>query len=270
MEGPGSCRRVMATDSVPGRRAVLLGASNLVRGLATVIGEARAAWGSPLDLLVAIGYGRSYGMESRVLARSLPGIITCDLWEALAERSPLPTAVLVTDVGNDLLYGATPDLVALWLERCLSRLRGLSEHMVMTELPMASLERTGPWRYRVMRAILFPSSKLGYREALHRARVLNRHVRQLARRYEARLITPCPLWYGIDPIHIRRRHCREAWRDVFSHWGVPRQSASRCLRLRERIMLWRARPQQRWLFGVEQLQSQPAAVFADGTRLSLY
>ena len=83
----------MRCRSTPVRRVVLLGASNLTRGISTVVATAQRVWGQPLEVLAALGHGRSYGIESRVLGRRLPGILNSGLWEAL-DRSPAsPTAV---------------------------------------------------------------------------------------------------------------------------------------------------------------------------------
>ena len=58
---------------------VVLGASNVSRGLARLAAVARARQPGPVDLFVAAGHGRSYGANSRVLMRRLPSI----LWSGL-------------------------------------------------------------------------------------------------------------------------------------------------------------------------------------------
>ena len=45
------------------RRVVALGASNLTRGLHTVVSTARTEWGPDVEVLGALGHGRSYGGE---------------------------------------------------------------------------------------------------------------------------------------------------------------------------------------------------------------
>jgi hypothetical protein len=144
-------------------RVVLVGASNLTRYLPTVLAHARAAFGGPLEVLTANGLGRSYGTPSSVLGRVLPGIVPCGLWNALdaaAERAPLPTAALVTDIGNDLVYGRTPDEVAGWVETVLARLAAHAARTVVTALPIASIETLGPRRFALVRAVLFPSHRI--------------------------------------------------------------------------------------------------------------
>src|SRR5438270_1664562 len=101
------------------RRVVLLGASNLTRGISTVVETAQAVWGSPLEVLAALGHGRSYGLRSRVFGRELPGITGCGLWGDVAARGPAETAALVTDIGNDLLYGASVPTILGWVAESL-------------------------------------------------------------------------------------------------------------------------------------------------------
>ena len=79
------------------------------------LSEAQASWGQPLDILAALGHGRGYGLESRVLGRRLPPILECGLWEALDRRPPCETAALLTDIGNDLVLGAEPEQLIEWV-----------------------------------------------------------------------------------------------------------------------------------------------------------
>ena len=257
-------------EDLPPRRAVLLGASNIARGLSLVVDTARNAWGSPLDVLVASGHGRSYGMSSRVLGRRLPGILQCGLWEALRQRPAAPTAALITDIGNDVLYGASDEQISRWIEQCLEPLRPICDRIVLTRLPVDSVGKLGSARYLLIRTILFPKSRLTLEGAIETTHKLNDRVAELARRYDARLFEPAPEWYGFDPIHVKHRYKQLAWQQLFAGWckeelPEPAQhSFARYLRLR------RVRPQQRHLFGIEQRQAQPAHQLDDGSLLSLF
>ena len=164
MELP-ACGEPESTAS-PSRRVVLLGASNVARSMSTVIETAELVWGRPLDVLAACGHGRSYGRTSCVFGRSLPGILECGLWDELSRRPALPTAALVTDIGNDILYGAGVDQIAAWVEQCLTRLRGVCERIVVTELPLARIASVTPRQYDLFRALLFPGSRVTFADAL--------------------------------------------------------------------------------------------------------
>lgn len=254
----------------PPRRVVLLGASNLVRSLPIVLDTARNAWGSPLDILAAMGHGRSYNLESRVLGRALPGILQCGIWQALAARSPASTAALITDLGNDILYGASATQIARWAKECLERLRPVCCRITLTRLPIESVEKLGAGRFLLMRTILFPKSRLTLAGAVDTARELDERVVELAAQYDADVCRPERNWYGFDPIHIKRSYKLAAWQQLFAAWcdddlpPAARHSLASWLRVQ------RLRPERRRLFGIEQQQVQPARQLADGSLVSLY
>jgi hypothetical protein len=263
--------KTTSTDHLPQRRVVLLGASNIARSLSIVIDSARNVWGSPLDIVAATGHGRSYGMSSCVLGRTLPGILQSGLWDALAQRNPAPTATLLTDIGNDILYGASAKQITDWVERCLMKLCPISERIAITQLPITSLADLGSARFIMMRTILFPKSRLTLNDALATARTLNGNVVELATRFDVSIIEPKRSWYGFDPIHIMRRQQLDAWQHIFQSWSldnnnVPTAQHSMIHWARLRCM----RPQSRYLFGVHQQQEQPARRLHDGSVVSLY
>ena len=252
------------------RRAIFLGASNLTRHISTVVTTARRIWGAPIDILAALGHGRSYGHESWVLGRGLPGIVECDLWKDLERRPWARTAALVTDIGNDILYGAEVHQIADWVEFCLSRLSNLGARVTITELPIVSLRRLAVWQFRLFRTVLFPGSRLTLPIVLTRAHWLNEHVLDLTRRYGVQSVRPEPTWYGWDPIHIRYRIRAQAWHDIMSPW-VPESTFDP---VKGRVTTWirlrTIKPKNRRFLGLNQRPRQPATKLADNSTVSFY
>jgi hypothetical protein len=253
------------------RRVVLLGASNLTRGISTVIETAQGVWGCPLEVLAALGHGRSYGLRSRVLGRELPGITGCGLWDALAARPPAETAALVTDIGNDLLYGASVPTILAWVAEGLDRLTALGARTVMTLLPLASVEALSEWRFKIARACAFPKSRAQFDEILEQARDLNAGLARLATDQQVRIVEQSGAWYGFDAIHIRLRHWRTAWAAILAPWSdapmtapAARGSLTRWLYLRS------LPPLERKLFGCTRRAAQPSGRLRDGTTIALY
>jgi hypothetical protein len=207
---------------------VLLGASNLTLGWKPMIQALQSRIRADLDVFVALGMGRSWVDWSRYFARRLPGISRCGLWQALEERHPSVHSaadyrsprVLMTDIGNDLVYRRTPEVIAGAVEDCIVRLRNAYPEcpVTITELPLSSLRSLTPFRFRAARSILFPGSDLKLCTVIDEAEDLNERIRSLAIRYGAVLVKPRPEWYGFDPIHIRSRHRLEAFGDLFGHW----------------------------------------------------
>jgi hypothetical protein len=258
------------TDRAPALRAVLLGASNLRVALPLVVDLLRRRAGGPVEALAACGHGRSYGTWSRFLfVRRLPGIAGCGLWPALEARPPLPTLALLTDVGNDLVYGADVDAIARWVEVCLDRLARQQARVVLTLLPLARLERLAPWEVRLAVSLLFPGRQAPWPALLERARELDERLRRLGAERGALLVEPEASWYGIDPIHLRRSRRREVWeRLTAGSPGSPAADPAAPAGGRIRLSLLGA--EELRLAGRTLRTPQPAARLADGTTVALY
>ncbi len=252
-------------DREPALRAILLGASNLRISLPFLLDQVRRRAGGPIEALAACGHGRSYGAWSRFLfVRHLPGITGCGLWREVERRPPLPTFTLVTDVGNDLLYGSGPGEIAAWVEACLDRLVPAQPEIVMTLLPLARLERLSSRQVRLAASLLFPGREVAWPALLDRARDLDARLRRIGGERGARLVEPAADWYGLDPIHLRRRSRREAWSRILPPaTTVPGTSPGTW-----RIPLLGAAEAR--LFGVPLRRSQPAIRLEDGSTVALF
>lgn len=136
-------------------RVVALGASNLTRGFQTVVSTARTAWGPQVEVLAALGHGRSYGVPSRLAFRGLPGILDSGLWPELESRPRMATRALVTDVGNDILYGFSAGQTLAWVQEAIRRLRRFTQDIVLTDLPLFSIRRLSNLTFLVFRRWLF-------------------------------------------------------------------------------------------------------------------
>ena len=211
----------------PAVAVVVLGASNVSRGLCRLSAVSRARAGGAADLFVAAGHGRSYGVNSRVALRRLPSILESGLWRGLdRERAARPDGVawplaLVTDIGNDLLYGFPAGQVAAWVRESVRRLAERGSRTVVTRLPLASLEGVGPGRYRLLRMCYVPGCRLSLTELKTAAHELDEAVAAIASEFDATLVEQPGEWYGLDAIHVRRRRLDSLWHRVCDAWGLP-------------------------------------------------
>jgi hypothetical protein len=261
----------MAEPRTPTRRVILLGASNLVRSLSTVVETAREIWREPVEIMAAIGHGRSYGRDSQMLGRKIPGIFPCALWKDLQTRPPLPTVALVTDVGNDLGYGVGVDELVGWVDDCLEQLARVEANTVLTELPLARFERLTEREFVFFRTLFFPKSRLTFDDIRSRAHAVNAELLRIGELRKTSVIPMSGAWYGLDPIHLRRAAWREAWPTIVAAWHDreplsvrPRTSFARWAYLRSLA------PLEQTVFGRRRTHSQPCGVLGDGTTISLY
>ena len=209
---------------------VVLGASNVSRGLARMAAITRGRVGGPLDLFVTAGHGRSYGANSRVAARRLPSILASGLWRAL-ERHAAPSdrprrpLALVTDIGNDLLYGFSAEQVAAWVREAVRRLADRGGRIALTRLPLASLATVGPARFRVLRTCFVPGCRLSLEALVAAAADLDARIAEVAADHAATLIEQPGAWYGLDAIHLRRHQLDALWQAAGDAWQLPAASA---------------------------------------------
>ena len=263
-----------ATESLTPRPIVVaIGASNLSRGLPRLVATARGR-GGPADLLVAAGHGRSYGANSRVAWRRLPSILRSGLWQALDRLEPhgstQPVCGIVTDIGNDLLYGFTVEQTADWVRECVARLADRGTRIAITALPLASVARAGALRYRLLRTVYVPGCPLSLEQLRAAAERLDEAVRGIAAEHGAVVVEQPGEWYGFDSIHVRRRRLDQLWTEVADAWGLPRPAARPRATLAEWSRVGRQAAEVRSLAGVMRYTRQPVLRWPDGGTLSLY
>lgn len=258
---------------------VILGASNVTFAL-PVIWSLLASRTQPVRLMIAAGHGRSFGLPNTVLRRTLPSILSCDLWLQLqslttprqetTERKE-QSAALITDVGNDLLYGATPEIISGWVGSCVRQLLECGYRPTLAGLPLESLQRLGPRRFQFFRRLLFPGSTLRYENALPLAFEMQDRLRALASETGLTFLPVAAHWYGFDPIHIRRVERRTAWQTLlglaiaspeFDDAKTPRRS--RVMLPHQALHLWTRKPAVLW-HGPRRIETtQPAFPVGNG------
>src|SRR5262245_5138718 len=247
-------------------RVVALGASNLTRGFPTVVSTARAAWGPDVEVLAALGHGRSYGARSHFVFRALPGILESGLWPDLESRPHVITRGLVTDVGNDILYGFSAEQTLAWVDEALGRLSRVTQDIVLTDLPLFSIRRLSSLKFLAFRSILVPSCRLSLAQVLDTAERVNDGLAKLAATRGTKFVQLEQGWYGFDPIHIRPSLWRPAWQQIL---GAPQPSSNGGSTV-EGLRLYLMRPERRWMFGVERFTPQTGASLPLGGRVWLY
>ena len=254
------------------RRLILLGASNVTIAFPLIVESLRASFGEPIELVAAHGHGRSFGKRSRVLFRDLPGISVCRMWDELDRRppSPHPPLALMTDIGNDLLYGVRPPQLLGWVETCMQRRQAAGAELAVALPPRDSVLRISAARYYATRAIFFPGGGPGWSDMQQMFHEVDAGLLELTGRYGAATIRPEPKWYGIDPIHIRKSARRTAWETILSAWPSAPVIRGVGAPFRQGLGYWRLGPAERWLFGRPQERPQPAATLDCGTTISLF
>ncbi len=250
-------------------RFVVLGASNVSRGLARLATALRSRVAGPADLFVAAGHGRGYGVNTRVAWRRLPSILASGLWRALDREAAAAPAALVTDVGNELLYGLGVTAVATAIREAVERLRDRGGRVAITGLPLASIAGVGAARYRLMRTVYVPGCQLALGELREAARWLDDELRAIAADTGATFIEQPGDWYGFDALHVRRSRLDELWERVGDAWGLPAATGRPQPSLAEWAVIGSRAAEVRSLAGRTLFTRQPV-VARSGLRVWMY
>jgi hypothetical protein len=252
--------------------AVVLGASNVSRGLARLSAAIRGREAGPVGLFVAAGHGRSYGANSRVWLRRLPSILACGLWRALDREAGDGgrRVALVTDIGNDLLYGFPPGQVAAWVREAVDRLVDRGATVAIARLPLEAVRRVGPVRYRALKTLFVPGCPLSM-EGIHSAAAdLDGRIAELAALAGLATIHQPGEWYGFDTLHPRRRRLDTLWHHACDAWGLPPAPRPTRAGFREWSRLGRRAAEVRQLGRQMRYTPQPIRRYADGGWVALY
>lgn len=261
---------IETTNPASGLRTdvVLLGASNLTLAWPRIMDQLQSRFASPLRIYTANGMGRSYVCERSGFAlRQLPGILSCGLWDSLPATAVENTqsVAMLTDFGNDLLYGREPTELIRAAEDCITRLRSWDEkcQVVMTRPPVDSVNTLGWMRFTFSRFVLFPLSKLTLSAVKAKTLELDQGLQEVAARFGIPIYKPQANWYGLDPIHVRWKYQSTAFGEMMDLWPVLSQKSSPSGN--------RSRPKAaiRWTFGRERQAAQPT-ISSNGTSVFAY
>lgn len=253
-------------------RFILLGASNLTLSLRLVIYRLQQRFGGPSEVLAAVGHGRAYGLTSQALGRGLSGITGSGIWHQLDRLPARPTYALLTDIGNDIVYGSTPQQVLQSVAECVTRLQRHGAQVVVTNLPLAAIERLSVRRYLFYRNLFYPSSCLSRDEALSCAQAVHQGLGELALRQHFRLYEQHPQWFGADGIHVRYWRRSRFYQDVVTHFPQSNNLSTQAACYQNGIQPWLQRAQfaHKTLLGREMRCEQPSGKLADGSIVFKY
>ena len=280
--------QLVQSGSIPSARSqqralvVALGASNLSRGLSRLVTICRRYTSKPIDFFAGAGHGRSYGANSRIWNRRLPSILGSGLWRSLDRYSgsdalnSTTRLAVITDIGNDLLYGFSVEQIAAWIEEIVFRLQQRGFYVVITQLPIQSIQSVGSLRFRILKSIFVPGCQQSLEAIKDQSLQINNKIVSLSKSHHVTILRQPGSWYGIDAIHVKRSCLNELWQRVVDCWPEisreqhPMRGVHGFSGWQEWSRLGAASAEVRSLSGLMLFTPQPVLQLADTTRIYLY
>lgn len=175
-EDPANRRPILNSDLPVS--IMLLGASNLSRGyhcltrcLESNLKPRQVSFRS------ALGPGRGYCSDGGFLNVTYPPIKSCQLFSELPDPAEGSRNVaLVTDLGNDIMYGVHPDSLIEEIKTIHQKLLAGNADMLITPIPSTLVQQLTPFVFKFLKGIFFPRSGVTRLEALSAIKQINAFV----------------------------------------------------------------------------------------------
>ncbi len=192
---------------------ILLGASNLARGCFALGRHIQACLHPrPVEVMIATGPGRGYCVPGGLLTVVYPPIQSSRIFEAAREKfaSGYRVIALVTDIGNDIMYGVSPEALTETLHQIFTRLQSMRAEVFYTPIPQIFETGIHPALFHVLRTVLFPGSRVSYDQTQRAVGRVNRFLQDAATNH-LRLVPDMDRFTGMDEIHYSVFHAAHAW-----------------------------------------------------------
>lgn len=204
----------------PFQRVWFFGASNLWLSRRTAIAASRRRIQGPLEIGLACGPGRSYGLVAGNLMARYPPLREV----TFPQSDRVPTLAWIGDVGNDLVYGQSPATTLGWVAELADRLQASGAQVVLTGLPEQSLQELPRWLFWLACRLYYSGREIAYETMLGRVEELETGLRRLATERGLPFFATEPWWYGWDRFHLKssgHQPCWETWWDHLSPAIAP-------------------------------------------------
>lgn len=195
---------------------ILLGASNLSRGCFALSRLLKAnLHPRKVEVLIASGPGRAYCASGGLLNVTYPPIHSSEIFEVARNKSECGYQVvaLVTDIGNDIMYGVSAEQVIETIQQIFDKLQSMNAKIFYTTLPIAFEKGVHPAWFYILRSLLLPFSRVTYDQATAGIIGVNKFLRESAGKC-GHLISDMDRYLGFDKIHYGWLRANNAWSQV--------------------------------------------------------
>ncbi len=224
---------------------ILLGASNLARAQFGLNHHFEKSFPNLISTSIASGPGRAYCVSGGIFGLNYPPLKTSEIINAGREKSSnyRQTISLISDIGNDIMYGVPVQKLIQDLEKSILNLSEFCSHVFTIPIPCKKIETLSDWQINALKKILFPKCELSPEKIISSIQTVNQFLSELNTPKFTLLKTmdDCIGWdrahYGISKMHI-------AWTKIIDQIAQelsikPNRNINQALMFRSFINYWR-------------------------------
>ena len=207
---------MQGADADPEFLFVLLGASNLARAYSALTQHLSKSV-SQGRFINALGPGRGYCARGGLLNFSYTPIGECRVMQSAEEFAQQggQIAVLLTDIGNDIMYGVAEQSLIECLDRLIEKARQWNAEVFLTSIHVDVSRDLGKASFQILKTIFYPNSLVTYEQADSAIERVNQYLEEKSHRNEKiHLVSGLDSYCGLDKIHFSLLKGHRAWSKI--------------------------------------------------------
>ncbi len=162
-----------------------------------------------------MGPGRGYCTEGGIFNITYPPIGSCGILKSASGRAQGARQVvaLITDIGNDIMYGVPVSEITSCLNTLLQNLDAIGADVFVNPIPLDFAEDVSEHQFRILRSVFYPHSAIDYSGAAKAVTAVNGFLRDSAGG-RIHLLPSVKDFCGVDKIHYSIFRSHKAWSQV--------------------------------------------------------
>ena len=168
-----------------------------------------------MEFLNALGPGRGFCARGGMFNFTYPPIQDCRILEAAEKKSCDTRVVLITDIGNDLMYGVSADTLIESLGGLIDRALQWNTEIFLTSIHVNLKKDVSQTTFFILKSLFYPGSSITYEETNLFIIKVNAYLEGKAEQNErVHLISGMESFAGTDKIHYSLLKTHSAWEKV--------------------------------------------------------
>jgi hypothetical protein len=235
----------VAVPTSENHRLLLYGASNLWLSRRAALTELRKRFPGYLQIGLALGPGRSYGLTAgNPLFRYEPlHQVDFDFEDDVRGDK----IAIITDIGNDIAYSQPPQKIVEWVGALATRLQEDNYSVIVGGIPTRSLALLDPRIFQAFAKLYYSEGSVSHQLVTRNLEEVEIGVRDLCLSRDLTFVDLESAWYSYDRFHLKRRARSTYWQALLQSYPERQRFDSRwSLSVRRPLF-----PKKYWLVGKE-------------------